>query len=359
MAVAREVSNKLEKLGSAYVWMGMPRRVQEMIPHVQKLVSSHNGMLNKPSPLWSDYQIHIARKHHQPRPKQFLATVNLALRPALQWRDLAQQCLRYHFFLPRQVYFSNDNNNKKSAGDDNNEADAGSSKLATGYAVLHARVESDMHRHKCGATMEKNLTKILDMVDALVKDFNDNNSMITTTTTPGNHSHGGSKSTIIRETMVAIARGLMLPHNDLAIQNWKVLNERSISYTNHTYKFDATRQSSPSRQYDIDVRDNHDDHVFFECGQGWLREAFYRNPSRNTRQLPDQYYGDILPAILDFEMAVQADIFVGVMHSSWSTDVWTTRYYQGKGQRNFHYTKEDNRIIPVPNNGLPPVHTKC
>jgi hypothetical protein len=60
---------------------------------------------------------------------------------------------------------------------------------------------------------------------------------------------------------------------------------------------------------------------------------------------------------MNFYIATNATIFVGVARSSWSTDVWTTRYYQGKGATNFQYTPDG--IIPVPNGGLPAAHKNC
>jgi hypothetical protein len=89
----------------------------------------------------------------------------------------------------------------------------------------------------------------------------------------------------------------------------------------------------------------------FECGEGWVEEAFWKKQD----QLPINYYGTIVSSIINFWLAVQADVFVGVMKSSWSNDVWNTRYYQGKGDQNFQYTKDEG-IIPVPNGGLPSPH---
>lgn len=82
------------------------------------------------------------------------------------------------------------------------------------------------------------------------------------------------------------------------------------------------------------------------------------NDEDNFVPLPNNYYGDIVPSMINFWLAVNADVFVGVMKSSWSNDIWTTRYYQGKGAHNYEYTKEHG-ITPVGNNGLPPPHKNC
>ena len=62
-------------------------------------------------------------------------------------------------------------------------------------------------------------------------------------------------------------------------------------------------------------------------------------------------YGALLPMITDYEMLLQADIFIGVHGSSYSNDIWRSRYYLGKGKYNYQYTKDG--IIPVGNGGLP------
>jgi len=46
------------------------------------------------------------------------------------------------------------------------------------------------------------------------------------------------------------------------------------------------------------------------------------------------------------------------MKSSWSNDVWTMRYYQGKGDGNFEYTP-GRGIVPIGTNGMPPPHEDC
>eukprot|EP00539_Tryblionella_compressa_P005929 CAMPEP_0178764890 /NCGR_PEP_ID=MMETSP0744-20121128/18095_1 /TAXON_ID=913974 /ORGANISM="Nitzschia punctata, Strain CCMP561" /LENGTH=145 /DNA_ID=CAMNT_0020420221 /DNA_START=154 /DNA_END=591 /DNA_ORIENTATION=+ len=145
----------------------------------------------------------------------------------------------------------------------------------------------------------------------------------------------------------------MKQHDEMAVENFNVLNERSVSYLDgklYSLTTDSIQETQTKH-----INDNRT--LVFECGEGWVREGFYNSPSRNLAQVPKNYYGDILPQILDFWLAVQADVFVGVLMSTWSTDVWTTRYYQGKGGGNFQYTKEG--ILPVPNGGLPTLQRPC
>jgi len=68
-------------------------------------------------------------------------------------------------------------------------------------------------------------------------------------------------------------------------------------------------------------------------------------------------YGSTLESIINYYVATEASIFVGVSRSSYSTDIWTQRYYQGKGNENYEYTQEG--IKKVTNGGLPPPHSNC
>ncbi|KAG7348789.1 hypothetical protein IV203_011386 [Nitzschia inconspicua] len=330
--------------------------------------------------LWKDYETKIAAQQHRPEIQQFLNTVNQALRPASQWRSLAEYCLDYHLSPPSEQHGNKTNNNKIKSNKTNKNHKTNNNNhnhhhhhhhhhhkqqhnRSFGYAVLHARVESDMAGHKCGKHMERNLTKLFHWMDTLVQEYNTNVTIQDNVHDDYNdHDDHHRYPTLLRGTMVAIARGFMNPnHNNnnndrFAVDNWYTLNDRSVSYSNQSYQFDSHNKNA---QKTTTTAATTNDHVVFECGEGWLQEAFYKNPLMNHKQLPNGYYGNILPAMLDFWLAVQADVFVGVMHSSWSTDVWTTRYYQGKGRHNYQYTTTDG-IIPLPNrDGLPPAHTRC
>ena len=273
--------------------------------------------------LWNEFLKGNAGKN-----TPLIAAVQQALIPAPQWRQLANQCLGH--------YLGNSSN-------DDHQSHA--------YVVLHARVERDMMVHRCGKDMEKNLTKIFDMADRFIDQYNqkidlanmiwqqqgNDTSTITTNTAAGRKRR-------LQGTMVAVGRDGMQDKDpavkEMIQNNWKTLNERSILYHNAT---------SAKRQL---VSNKHQTQLpMFECGDGWVQEAFY-----NARpDVVDNYYGDILPSIVNFWLAVQADVFVGVMKSSWSNDVWRTRYYLGKGSHNFQYVNHGT-IIPVENWGLPPAH---
>lgn len=89
----------------------------------------------------------------------------------------------------------------------------------------------------------------------------------------------------------------------------------------------------------------------FECGEQMLTGFYAQHPG-----IPD--HGALLQSVINFYIAVNADAFVGVSGSSYSTDVFTTRYHMGKGRQNFRYTK-GYKVVPVENNGLPSPHFNC
>jgi hypothetical protein len=180
--------------------------------------------------------------------------------------------------------------------------------------------------------MEKNLTKIFHMVDDFVQHFNNHNK----------------KQPPIQGVFVAVSRTGMLEStknvqvNQTAHDNYRMLLSRSVSNTSTTH---ATRTYSSDRQPSV-----------FECGEVWM-DTWYAKQQRQHSPQQQNVYGSILPSLINFYVATQAQVFVGVSKSSWSTDVWTTRYYQGKGDGNYQYTP--NGIKKVDHGGLPPPHTNC
>lgn len=89
-----------------------------------------------------------------------------------------------------------------------------------------------------------------------------------------------------------------------------------------------------------------------ECGESWMKRWYSQQ-----NQVDENHYGSLIPMVMNFYIATEAEVFIGTKGSSWSTDVWTNRYYRGKGDRNFKYTKEG--IVPIPNGGLPKPHGNC
>ena len=264
----------------------------------------------------------ISRRSNKKDVQQLLSTVHDAFIPSPKWRSLAQQCIEYHL-----------NTTNNNADDENNNNN-------NGYVVLHTRIEYDMMTHRCGTGMERNLTKIFDMLDTFLdKKKNNNNTYHNNGNNNGNNNNHDSIRPI-RGTMIAVNRNWLTNDNEIQIENWNVLNQRSVSYNRDgKYSFDESNAATATTTARNDSNNNNNNRVLFECGVGWIDEAFYNNP-KQAHSLPYGHYGDVLPAMINFWNAVQADIFVGVMKSSWSNDVWTTRYYQGMGEQNYQYTPD-------------------
>lgn len=184
------------------------------------------------------------------------------------------------------------------------------------YIALHARIELEMMEHICGSGMEKNLTKILDQVYKLYGDQRE------------------SLKSSISAIFIAVSRdGIALTNNyrkswfrPIAIDNLRTL--------------DQITQGSPSASI----------LPAFECGEKVLEQFYSINPS-----IPN--HGTLLQSVINFYIAVSSEIFVGVAHSSYSTDILTTRYWLGKGSSNYRYTT--GGIEQVENGGLPVPHSNC
>lgn len=255
--------------------------------------------------------------------KALIATVSIALRPSKRWRMVAHECITNYL----------DGEIGSSTSDDEHFPP---------YLALHARVEVDMMVHKCGVNMEKNLSKIFDMADAFVHAYN------------VNHTIAQSSEQLLKGMFVAVSRNSMrLPWKSRSIQdfskhNWDALNERSSQEPGNLGPGEALKIGNRR------VSSRGDEKIpTFECGEVWVARWYQQH-----QDIPNDYYGSILPSILKFYIATQATVFVGVDKSSWSTDVWTIRYLLGKGGFNYKYTTDEG-IIPVSNGGLPPPHKNC
>jgi hypothetical protein len=186
------------------------------------------------------------------------------------------------------------------------------------YAALHARVEIEMLMHKCGKDMERHLQRILDMTAEFSAQYSNISGLFVAV------SRVGMESKDVYRTAKFIQR--------LAKNNADTLDH---------YVGTAVRPSNLLGSNRLRV---------FECGKKALSQYYSTHP-----QVAD--HGLLLESVLNFHIAVQADVFIGVAKSSYSTDVLTTRYLLGKGRHNFLYTKDG--IVPVENGGLPPPHKDC
>ena len=167
------------------------------------------------------------------------------------------------------------------------------------------------------------------MVDEFIENYNNHN--ITRTATTKDHPQ-------VKRVFMAVSRSGM---EEARGQN-ATIHERLANENLKTLAMRLEEGFNP----------NSDKATVVECGEKWMKRWYSEQD-----HFEDNYYGTLIPMVMNFYIATEAEVFIGTKGSSWSTDVWTTRYYQGKGDRNFKYTKEG--IVPIPNNGLPVPHANC
>jgi hypothetical protein len=318
-------------LGSKY----KPRKV-DYLPLTENCTHPHvYGGGKSAGRLWNDFSVlpkeipgRKTRTLRNPaaakRTTRLMKIMSDALQPSSKWREVATHCITTQQQRQQQQ---------------STTTTSSSSSPAHLYVALHARVEVDMMIHKCGKQMEKNLTTIFTMVDKLVQDYNNNNRLLQTNNA---NSPGDPEKNNLQGVFVAVSRTGMLERTTneavqrTATENYKTLLQKSASSSNTTTTTAATATS------------------FFECGEVWMNKWY---ASQQHPQVVDNMYGSIVPSILNFWIATQAQIFIGVSKSSWSNDVWTTRYYDGKGSSNYEYTPSGIRLLA--NGGLPEAHKNC
>jgi hypothetical protein len=222
------------------------------------------------------------------------------------------------------------------------------------YAVVHARIEPEMMAHPCGLRMERNLTVILDHVAHLLK----NQSIVGSTPPPS--------------VVVAVSReGLVDPRfprfQELSHYNLHTLNEYTAG-SEVEVEDEGQDEGRRDRQPTMTKRKLlHDRFPVVECG-GEMMARYYRarrgiDGNGSHSNVDDSFnnddtYGTLLEQVINFDVAVNAKVFVGVQGSSYSNAIWTTRHLllNHKGSSaNYRYTTSG--IEPVV--GMPPPHSNC
>lgn len=185
------------------------------------------------------------------------------------------------------------------------------------YVALHARIELEMMSHACGFYMERNLTNIFNQVQNLVE----------------------TKQQDIRKKIA----GLFVAVSRTGMEWTDQYHEKYQEIANHNLQvFDEHVGGHTKLGDKVSV---------FECGERLLQDFYHVYPEAVD-------HGTLLQAVVNFDLAVNAPIFVGVEGSSYSTDVFTTRYYLGRGHHNYRYTR-NGKVEAVPNDGLPEPHVNC
>ncbi len=223
-----------------------------------------------------------------------------ALRPKQKWRDLSMSCVEG---------------------------------FTENYLGLHLRMEMDMIGHKCGRNMEHNATRLFHNIDKFLSTLNNNTHQNQATT----------GSTHIDAISIATSRKEMEVKHGRHYETYKVYADENLETLNHFTKSKNKAHILGGNEVSV-----------FECGGDLVRRYLDEKENEHEKKID---YGSVLPMMIDFHMLTEAKIFIGVRKSSYSNDVWATRYYQGKGMHNYEYTPEG--IFPIENGGLPPPHVNC
>ena len=269
-----------------------PRRV-DLFPEVkdckQPVVYGGGTSAGK---LWNDYlSYQIDKNRNRTKFGKTDAALLQALQPNEKWRNLAMSCVEEH------VHHQH-----------------------ASYVALHARVELEMMDHTCGSSMEKNLTRIFDMVEDLIT-----NEELDDT---------------VQGVFVAVSRSGMELTEGAWYTKHKAYADENIQTLNRAVGKDA-EPGQGLGDSNLPV---------FECGEKLMEKYYRENPDSID-------YGSVVQSMVNFYIATAATAFVGVRGSSYSTDIWTTRYHQAKGHSNYEYTPKG--IVAMVNDGLPPAHTNC
>ena len=264
--------------------------------------------------LWNDYVRFTKRatKKSSGVPMQTDQWILRALRPAPQWRQVAEQCVRAATTTTTTI---------------------GGNHY---YVALHARVELEIMNHACGKTMEWNLTRIVQQVQAHLQSMMQSSNVERTAAAPAPSG-----------LFIAVSRAGMGVEN-FHYEKFKAIADDNLDTLNRL----VGNSNSPGTGLPVD---NDSDRTYipvFECGERILEQYYALHPD-----VPD--HGSLLQSVINFDVAVNADVFVGVKGSSYSSHVMTARYYLGKGDQNYRYTKGGGGIESVENGGLPEPHTNC
>jgi hypothetical protein len=229
-----------------------------------------------------------------------------ALRPAAQWRKVADQCVSRH--------------------------------ASTGkYMALHARVELEIMAHICGNRMNRNLTSIVQHVFQLHEELISQSSL----------GEAQLQASDLSGLFIAVSRAGMADTQSNGHQKFQAIADENIKSLNRLTSWSQTNRTASNT---LQVGFLHQKLPVFECGEKVLQEYYASHPD-----IPD--HGSLLQSAVNFHIAISAEVFIGVEGSSYSTDILTTRYWLGKGNGNYRYTKTG--IERVENGGLPQPHSNC
>jgi hypothetical protein len=196
--------------------------------------------------------------------------------------------------------------------------------------VVHPRTETDMLGHRCSKHMTRNLTRIFEMIQAYpyfggIGESHSNSVWSWASSSPSNNNNN---KTYYTQVYLCLSRTNMDPTRrnfgriqPLVDENYKRLLE--------AFQHGLWNGTVP------------------------VREGGEPLTGSLNMVLPHEVH--TAAQVLDFFVAVKAHSFVGTFGSSFSNDVWSTRYLLGKGDSNYQHSPNGG-LSKVPNGGLPPRH---
>eukprot|EP00804_Cyclotella_cryptica_P005069 CCRYP_011507-RB/>CCRYP_011507-RB protein AED:0.01 eAED:0.01 QI:94/-1/1/1/-1/1/1/75/501 len=186
--------------------------------------------------------------------------------------------------------------------------------------ALHPRVEQEMLTHRCSKHQENNLTKVLERIwefppFSVAMDRDGHN----TTANKLASAKFGFDLLFLAVSAYQVEKPprddpLAIPLHAIMVENHKtLLNARAHGF--------------------------HGSVPVFESGAGTAKEVrFWKVNSDNMTSFSAESLGvvELVASIVNFFTSVNADVFVGVRGSSFSTDVFAVRHYLNKDVGNLH-----------------------
>jgi len=205
----------------------------------------------------------------------------------------------------------------------------------TRLLALHPRIEQEMMTHACAKYIETNLTKVFEMIRTYPPLIETNSSI------NSEYRFDLVFIAVSKEQVDKIPQG-KLANNPIPIENNKTLWN--------------------ARMHGVFGNDNNRGIPMFESGtDGAMRIQFPRlhnKQEQNTSAFDTpESLGvlELVGSVINFFLLVQADIFIGVKGSTYSTDAFSVRYYQG--ERENYIVGPDQGIVRL--YGPQEPHTKC
>lgn len=184
--------------------------------------------------------------------------------------------------------------------------------------ALHPRMEPEMFGHRCGKLMEKSLYFIFELLRTFPP-FHDANST-------NGYRFDVAFIAVSREQMESKNYGHLGPTIEHNLNALNHAREHGLFDQNHSLA-DSTSGNISRAETRIPI---------FESGRGTASSVQFPTTGQSTGEgptfdTPDSLgVTELVASIINFFTLVNADIFVGVKGSTYSTDAFSVRYYKQK-----------------------------